>query len=386
MYNLYFHGGSTNHGCEAIVRSTVKVLNEECVLYSFNKKLDEMYELGKIVELKEDSENQLNALERILVGVYYKLLKTDYLYYKYSRKKFFSNVKKNDVYFSIGGDNYCYQGKERLGYYNKIIHEKNGKTVLWGCSFEADQIDKKLYNDIALYDLIIARESISYEKLKKINNNTFLIPDPAFQLDAIKQQFPMNFNQQKIVGINVSPLIIDNEGRKGIVEKNYELLIKHILKTTEYKVALIPHVVEPGNDDREPLMKLYNKFKDTGNICIIEDQNAMQLKGYISQCEVFVGARTHATIAAYSSCIPTLVVGYSVKAKGIAKDLFGTEERYVLPVQSIDKDNDLIEAFDWININKIKIKNILNETIPEYKNLCFGSRKILQRLEEQCLR
>ena len=38
---------------------------------------------------------------------------------------------------------------------------------------------------------------------------------------------------------------------------------------------------------------------------------------------------------AYSSCVPTLVVGYSVKARGIARDIFGTEDRYVLPVQSL---------------------------------------------------
>ena len=52
---------------------------------------------------------------------------------------------------------------------------------------------------------------------------------------------------------------------------------------------------------------------------------------------MFIGARTHATIAAYSSCVPTLVVGYSIKARGIAKDLFGTDEGYVLPVQALAK-------------------------------------------------
>ena len=56
---------------------------------------------------------------------------------------------------------------------------------------------------------------------------------------------------------------------------------------------------------------------------------------------MFIGARTHSTIAAYSSGVPTLVVGYSVKAKGIAKDLFGTEENYVLPVQALKEENNL---------------------------------------------
>ena len=65
---------------------------------------------------------------------------------------------------------------------------------------------------------------------------------------------------------------------------------------------------------------------------------------------MFIGARTHATIAAYSPR-PTLVVGYSIKARGIAKDLFGTDEGYVLPVQALAQKEDLVNAFDWLYQN-----------------------------------
>ena len=36
MIKLLVHGGSENHGCEAIVRSTVKILNRDdiCLLYT----------------------------------------------------------------------------------------------------------------------------------------------------------------------------------------------------------------------------------------------------------------------------------------------------------------------------------------------------------------
>ena len=81
---------------------------------------------------------------------------------------------------------------------------------------------------------------------------------------------------------------------------------------------------------------------------MIEDQDAMRLKGIISQCRFFVGARTHSTIAAYSCCVPTLVVGYSVKAKGIARDLFGSETNYVLPVQAIENAETLPQFFSWM--------------------------------------
>ena len=52
----------------------------------------------------------------------------------------------------------------------------------------------------------------------------------------------------------------------------------------------------------------------TGRVLLVGDHNCMELKGFIGRCRFFVGARTHATIAAYSSCVPTLAAGYSVKS------------------------------------------------------------------------
>ena len=49
---LYSHGGSGNHGCEAIVRGTKEILpDEQMALYSFKKAEDEKYGLGQLVNL-----------------------------------------------------------------------------------------------------------------------------------------------------------------------------------------------------------------------------------------------------------------------------------------------------------------------------------------------
>ena len=59
----------------------------------------------------------------------------------------------------------------------------------------------------------------------------------------------------------------------------------------------------------------------------------------ISKCRFFVVARTHATIAAYSTGVPTIVISYSVKSRGIARDLFGDEKGYAVSWKSlINKD------------------------------------------------
>lgn len=377
---LYYHAGSLNHGCEAIVRSTQKIIGGKNILYTHNMEGDLKYRLDECVSIMpETSECFLNKKERILAAISFKIKRTDYQYYKYLRKNFFSEVNKNDIYLSIGGDNYCYAGKDILGYYNQIIHEKKAKTVLWGCSFEPGDMNESIAKDIARYDAIFARESLSYEVLKNVNSNTYLFPDPAFQLDQIKLPLPEKFIENNTVGINVSPLIMKSESEDGITKRNYEKLIDYIIKNTDLNIALIPHVVETENDDREPLEELYQQFAESGRVCFINDCNCMELKGFIARCRFFVGARTHATIAAYSSCIPTLVVGYSIKAKGIAQDIFGTYKNYVLPVQSL-KEDDLINSFQWLMKNEKSIKNHLASIMPEYKEQSLEAGRKLRSL------
>ena len=92
----------------------------------------------------------------------------------------------------------------------------------------------------------------------------------------------------------------------------------------------------------------------------------MQLKGYIARCRFFIGARTHATIAAYSTFVPTLVLGYSIKSRGIATDLFGTDENYVLSVQDLKQPSDLTKSWEWLQKNEESIRNHLRKVIPSY--------------------
>lgn len=384
MYKLYYHTGSANHGCEAIVRATNKILHKDAILYTFAPESDQYYGLDKIIQIKYDNTKKIKkfSLDFLRHALYIKIHHNDYMYYKLARRKFFNDVKKNEIYLSIGGDNYCYAGKDILGYYNKIIHKKGGKTVLWGCSFEPTDMNDEIAKDIAMYDAIFTRETLSYGVLSQVNPNTYLYPDPAFQLDKIDLPLPEHFIAGNTVGINVSPLIMSCETNEGITKENYIQLIDYIIKETDMNIALIPHVVWESNDDRKPLKELYDLFKHTQRVCLIDDHNCMELKGFISRCRFFVGARTHATIAAYSTCVPTLVVGYSVKAKGIAKDIFGTYDHYVLPVQSLNEKDDLVKSFQWLAHHETDIKNHLHDFMPGYKEKALEAGNKINSLYE----
>ena len=148
--------------------------------------------------------------------------------------------------------------------------------------------------------------------------------------------------------------------------KNYEKVIDYILKDTNCTIALIPHVIWKSSDDREALKVLYDKYKNSGRVIMVEAFSAEKIKYIISKCRFLIAARTHASIAGYSTGVPTLVVGYSVKARGIAKDIFGEYEHYTIPVQSLKKENDLLNAFLWMWNKENEIRRYLKIQIPEY--------------------
>ena len=89
--------------------------------------------------------------------------------------------------------------------------------------------------------------------------------------------------------------------------------------------------------------------------------DAPSLKSYISHLDFLVTARTHASIAAYSTGVPTLVLGYSIKSRGIAFDLFGSIDNYVIAVQEITDQKYLWEKFEWLLAHESEIKSKLAE-------------------------
>lgn len=374
---LYYNGPASNHGCEAIVRATHKLLCNDLTLASFAPEQDRVYGLDRIVRILDD---RAQALKRpswkwLAYAIHHKFTGSEELYTQFSHERFFSQVKKGDICLSVGGDNYCYPQTEMLAHYNRALHARGAKTVLWGCSVEPELLkNEAIARDLARYDLITARETISYEALKTVNPNTVLVSDPAFVLDRVDLPLPEGWIEEKMIGINASPLILES-GDGELILAAYRRLIECILDTTDCSVALIPHVVIPGNDDREVLQKFYGEYCHTGRVLLLEDHNCEELKGYIARCRFFIGARTHATIASYSSCVPTLVAGYSVKSRGIARDIFGTDAGYVVPVQGLSSERDLAEAFQNLWQRETEIRQYLGNMMPTYISRAVEAEK-----------
>lgn len=383
------------YDCDVVMCDCVKEHKDEQQIYTHDiragyynrtqiEEMDEdiIYGLAKFCNVLDAKNGKISKAR--LIRAYMKLkLKNNYtdmdgLPYVDSIKKIKGKV---DFALSAGGDNYCYENQAFYAFLNKEYQKKGIKTVLWGCSIEPEVIKKKkVLEDLKSYNLIVARESITYQSLKEIGANVILNPDPAFYMKSEKCILDKRFENGDVIGVNISPMIISNEKCNGSAYENYRKMIEYILNHTSMYIALIPHVVWKQNDDRTILQKIYKEFNYNERIILVNDHTAPQLKYIISKCRIFVGARTHSTIAAYSTEVPTLVVGYSVKARGIAKDIFGTDQNYVLPVQELRNGEELTNAFQWIQEREIHIRKHLKETIPNYVEQGRKIKTILEKI------
>lgn len=367
---MYLHGGSGNHGCEAIVNSTCHMIEDiPKLLVTNSEEEDKRYSLASLCGILQERKIAEHFFAHVWYYIWRAVFHDPESFMRYRFKQVLGKGR-SPLYLSIGGDMYCYEiSKKEAITANAAFCKAGSKTILWGCSIEPELLkEAEVVSDLKRYALITPRESITEQALKDagIVQNVKYFPDPAFFLEPEVAALPEGFLAGRTVGINISPMVVGCEKVEGITIGNYRKLIEHILQTTDNHVALIPHVIWKNNDDRITLQELYHGYEGEKRVVLVPDMSCQKLKYIISQCRFFIGARTHATIAAYSSCVPTLVIGYSVKSRGIARDLFGTEEHYVLPVQTLEEQEELIKAYDWLAGKEQEIRARLAQIMPAY--------------------
>ncbi len=298
-----------------------------------------------------------------------------------------SFAKDLDLIVVVGGDNYdhSYKMGRKLNVLCKLLKENShAKLVLYDCSFNKEDLTPEIAGQFSLFDAITVRESVTEQTLREYlpQERFSLFPDPAFVMPAEETPLPNGFLPGNTLGLNLSDLILRTAytSDAGAVLAAYGKLITHVLQETDMAVALIPHVMKGA--DLSVLRQLYAPFTGNPRVLLLEDENlsAPRLKYIISQCRMFIGARTHATIAAYSSGVPTVVIGYSVKSIGIATDLFGTHEHYVLPVGDIRSDEDAVRAYRWLEEHAGAMKARLAEVLPGYTARAWETADFLRAL------
>lgn len=385
------HTGSDNRGCEAIVRSTVGILNEvgvdENILYSYDVEQDKKRRLDEIVVIKP-----YQYPHKILRGIYRYILKNPIKSHLVAYEKLVSR-EAPDCMLCIGGDTYCFARPYSNYAINNVSQRHNIPTVLWGCS-----VDERIFNndvlkqDIQKYRHIVARESLTYEILKKCvkpEQTLWQTCDPAFHLESKECKLPAVFKTGDVVGINLSPYFIKNDTKEDAqVIQNVKNLIQYLLEETKLNICFIPHVFsfEKQNGDFALVKHFYEQYEKEERIAFLnQDLSCTEIKYVISCCRFFIGARTHSMIAAYSTGVPALALSYSIKSLGIAKDIFGSNEGYVLSKAELERKNCLTDAFlNNIIKKEDEIRLIYQKVMPEYKQSIFDvARKIFMNINSE---
>lgn len=380
---MFYHGGSKNRGCEAIVRSGIPIIqkyipNAQISLASLDPDSDVIIPgLYKIHDVRRTYIKKY-TIQWLRSAYSVKIAKNDNYTHRFENRKLLDLISQYDVFLSIGGDNYCYGEQPWLYEVDRCIKKAGKKLVLWGASIGAEDLTPTKIADLQSLDLLLVRETYSQKALEsKSISNVKLCADGAFTMDKEELALPEGWQNGNTIGFNYSPLVYKRNPDSVTAAKK---LLQHILDTTNCTICLTPHVMISGNDDFETLLHFYDEFKKTGRVILLPNTlNAIQYKGYISRMRMFIGARTHATIAAYSYGVPTMVLGYSVKSKGIAYDIFG-EEKLVLSIAEISDAEKLISKFEEMKNEELNLQSLLKNKIPQIKEMSYKAGAYLAEL------
>jgi polysaccharide pyruvyl transferase WcaK-like protein len=272
---------------------------------------------------------------------------------------------------------------------------RQGKpVVLWGASvgpFSAlPGVERQMAAHLRRLSLVTIRESHTMAYLAGLGvvDNVLQVTDSAF----VMTPQPMDLSSfwpvgEGVLGLNVSPVVEDVRKAAGATTSVLDetvAFVQKILRDSNLGILLVPHVApldgSSRNSDEHYLARISAAVGDTtGRVrCVPSGCNAPQLKYIISRCRYFIGARTHATIAAFSTGVPTISIAYSIKARGINRDLFG-HERYVLDTREVSAES-LAASLALLQEEEDAIRRLLAERLPVWRERAAGGVLALKQM------
>lgn len=385
---VYGNGGSGNHGNEAILRG-LKILmgNDSMTVFSYNKETDQKWGIDEIYNVKNQRTSLDGFTPEHIRSFLFRNLKLDKAEMRCRFRSFTKTISNNNIYLLEAGDQYCEPVENKIRswyeYLNREIHKKKSKSVMLFCTIPVETLNEQaLIDDLNNYSLIIARESITYNALmnKHLSAKVIFSPCCAFIMKPRKIELPGIYLDKNVVGITVGELAQNKEEYNRKLYQRIRELITFILIKTNYNVALIPHV-HGGIPDDIRFSNLLERSFNSPRLVNIGEHRADEQKYAISKCTMMITVRTHVSVAAYSSMIPTIVIGYSQKSIGIARDLFGTDEHYVINIDDACKEEILIDEFQWLDKHKNDIKLHLKYKLPDYLSGLENAKKEIEKLK-----
>nr|WP_256834866.1 polysaccharide pyruvyl transferase family protein [Pseudomonas oleovorans] len=252
-------------------------------------------------------------------------------------RKLFSAIGSCDAIFDIGeGDSFSdiYGGKRLIKLLvSKCMALANGVPLVLSPQ-TIGPFKSSLGRNVSAWVMrrsakVFARDHQSFEVLEQMNiSSRYEAVDVAFHL-PFDIQSELRDHSRLAVGLSISALLYHG-GYAGAANQfsltvDYKSLtnrlIEHLLDCN-YEVHLISHVIPldfPEEDDYALALHLKESYPELK--LAPRFNGPIEAKSYIAALDFFVGARMHATIAAFSASVPVVPLAYSRKFSGLYESL-----------------------------------------------------------------
>ncbi|MCC4765387.1 polysaccharide pyruvyl transferase family protein [Methanosarcina sp. DH1] len=392
------NGSYGNKGCEAIVRGTAKIIrkyfkNPNFQCYSTFENED-FFRMQSLQETDKSVVHRQIHIPRKITSIAFRALDSfsPKIRKRYEYKEMIPTLDEARAVLSVGGDTYALDwGIPKLYTdLDDIVMEKNKPLIIWGASIgpfnKSPEYENYILDHLKKVDGLFVREpeTIEYLEKKGFNENIYHVGDPAFVMDPSRPAEGLASTiEDDAIGINLSTLMaryVANGDKERWAEISAKLITR-IHDTFERPIYLIPHVTRPVPTDNDHTFLKYvlSKIDINKEIYLIPPNlNAAESKWIIGKMNIFMGSRMHSNIAALSSCVPTLSLAYSIKAKGINADIFGSDN-FCLQPEKITVElicNSIAELLE----DETNIRKNLAREIPKVQERAFNAGKYLKNI------
>ena len=162
------------------------------------------------------------------------------------------------------------------------------------------------------------------------------------------------------------------------------MIIKYFKSLDNVELVLVAHVLEYEKDHIENDFEACSILgKEHGIKVAPFFKSPIEAKSYISQFDFFMGARMHATIAAFSSGVAVIPMAYSRKFEGLYNSLNynylvdmtqkNTKESFELIVNYYNKRDELQKAVITGKQKAIEKLGHYKQTVKDILHVCQSS-------------
>lgn len=249
--------------------------------------------------------------------------------------------------------------------------------------FNDPRLKAKAHKSIMKARMVMTRDKMSYDYLKQnvpSQNKIGEYIDVAFFLPYKRKSF---VKDKTHVGINVSALLWhggytrDNQfGLKEDYQKVVRTIIDYFLQLQGVQIHLVPHVVGGERHVENDYAVSYDLLEEYDNPSITLAPlflDPVAAKSYIAGLDFFVGARMHATIAAFSSGVPVIPMAYSRKFNGLFTETLSYGNLVDLKKHDISESLSVIKkGFEGRGKLKAKIDMEMATTVKKKETMLLN--------------